>query len=108
MVNFNFFDNFTLFLIKQKIFFVSSCNTSCRNQGQRRIYIKRMSPWKLKEAIWICLAFLDYQFKNFEFMSKVGPNNAKLVLKQLKKKIIEFYKRRKEKPVNINEVALTA
>jgi hypothetical protein len=35
-------------------------------------------------------------------MSKVDPNNAKLVLKQIKKYIIEFYKRRIEKPVPLN------
>jgi hypothetical protein len=41
-------------------------------------------------------------------MSKVDPNNAKLVLKQIKKHIIEFCKRRIEKPVNINGVPLPA
>jgi hypothetical protein len=41
-------------------------------------------------------------------MSKVNPNNAKLVLKQIKKYIIEFYKRRIEKPVPLNGVPLTA
>ena len=41
-------------------------------------------------------------------MSKVDPNNAKLVLKQIKKYIIEFYKRRIEKPVSLNGMPLTA
>ena len=41
-------------------------------------------------------------------MSKVDPNNAKLVLKQIKKYIIEFYKRRIEKPVSLNWMPLTA
>jgi hypothetical protein len=41
-------------------------------------------------------------------MSKVDPNNDKLVLKQIKKYIIEFYKRRIEKPVNINGAPLPA
>jgi hypothetical protein len=40
-------------------------------------------------------------------MSKVDPNNAKLVLKQIKKYIIEFYKRRIEKPVPLNGMPLT-
>jgi hypothetical protein len=41
-------------------------------------------------------------------MSKVDPNNAKLVLKQIKKYIIEFYKWRIEKPVNKKGLPLTA
>ena len=41
-------------------------------------------------------------------MSKVDPNNAKLVLKQIKKYMIEFYKRRIEKPVHLNGMPLTA
>jgi hypothetical protein len=41
-------------------------------------------------------------------MSKVDPNNAKLVLKQIKKYIIEFCKRRIEKPEPLNGMPLTA
>ncbi len=70
--------------------------------------LKKRFDYVYQDEIFLAAAFLDYQFKNFEFMSKVNPNNTKLVLKQIKKYIIDFYKQRIEKPVNINEVALTA
>jgi hypothetical protein len=70
--------------------------------------LKKRFDYVYQDEIFLAAAFLDYQFKNFEFMSKVHPNNAKLVLKQIKKYIIEFYKRRIEKPVPLNGVPLTA
>ncbi len=68
--------------------------------------IKKRFEYVYQDEIFLAAAFLDYQFKNFEFMSKVDPNNAKVVLKQVKKYIIEFYKQRIEKSVNTNESPL--
>ena len=53
--------------------------------------LKKRFDYVYQDEIFLAAAFLDYQFKNFEIMSKVDPNNAKLVLKQIKKYIIEFY-----------------
>ena len=68
--------------------------------------LKKRFDCVYKGDIFLAAAFLDYQFKNFEFMSNVDSNNAKNVLKRIKKYIIEFYKQRIAKYVNTNEPPL--
>jgi hypothetical protein len=50
--------------------------------------------------IFLEAVFLGDQLKNFEFLSNVYPYNGKLVLKRIKKYILEFYKRKIENQRN--------